>query len=113
MWQEIYSSILGKTRPQTLYKTKGPLNALFEINTFQVDDLTFLPVANGSKFSPQTWMHTCVSIDSALNHVIIVADGQQLEDKTFPIPAGAKPPKNLAGKLYLLKSWLGFWHQPI
>ena len=52
-----------------------------------------------------------MSIDSALNHVIIVADGQKLEDKTFPIPGGAQPPKNLAGKLLLLKFWLGFWFQ--
>ena len=52
-----------------------------------------------------------MSIDSALNHVIIVADGQKLEDNTFPIPGGAQPPKNLAGKLLLLKFWLGFWFQ--
>ena len=44
--------------------------------------------------------------------MIIVVNGKQLEDRTFSIPAGAEPPKNLSGKLFLLKAYLGFWFQP-
>ena len=76
------------------------------------DDETYTPTTNTTDFIPQTWIHSCVSIDSALNHVIFVANGKQLDDRTFSIPSGAEPPKNLSGKLLLLKAYLGFWYQP-
>ena len=58
-----------------------------------------------------TWVHSCVAIDSALNHFLVVVNGKQLEDKAFPIPAGAQPPSNLTEKLLIFKSFLGFWYQ--
>ena len=58
-----------------------------------------------------TWIHSCVAIDSALNHITIVVNGQQLEDKAFPIPDGAERPGNLTGKLLINKLYMGFWYQ--
>ena len=74
--------------------------------------MSFRSTTNTTDFIPQTWIHSCVSIDSALNRMIFVANGKQLEDRTFSIPSGAEPPKNLSGKLLLLKAYLGFWYQP-
>ena len=58
-----------------------------------------------------TWVHSCVAIDSALNHLTVVVNGKKLEDKAFPIPAGAQPPTNLTEKLLLFKRYQGFWYQ--
>ena len=58
-----------------------------------------------------TWVHSCVAIDSARNHLTVVVNGQKLEDKAFPIPSGAQPPSNLTGKLLLFKRYIGFWYQ--
>ena len=58
-----------------------------------------------------TWIHSCLAIDSTLNHLTIVANGKKLEDKAFPIPAGAQPPSNLTGKLLVFKAYIGFWYQ--
>ena len=58
-----------------------------------------------------TWIHSCVAIDSTLNHLTVVVNGEKLEDKTFPIPLGEHPPTNLTEKLLLLKCYIGFWYQ--
>ena len=58
-----------------------------------------------------TWVHSCVAIDSALNHLTVVVNGKKLEDKAFPIPAGEQPPSNLTGKLLIFKGYPGFWYQ--
>ena len=58
-----------------------------------------------------TWIHTCVAIDSTLNHLTVVSNGRQLEDQAFPIPPGAQPPSNLTGKLLIFKLDLGVWYQ--
>ena len=58
-----------------------------------------------------SWIHSCVAIDSARNHLTVVVNGEQLEDQTFPIPEGAASPSNLTGKLLVSKSFLGFWYQ--
>ena len=58
-----------------------------------------------------TWIHSCLAIDSTLNHLTIVANGKKLEDKAFPIPAGAQPPSNLTGKLLMFKTFIGLWYQ--
>ena len=58
-----------------------------------------------------TWIHSCLAIDSSLNHLTVVVNGEKLEDKAFPIPAGAsQPPTNLT-LLPLFKNWMGFWYQ--
>ena len=58
-----------------------------------------------------TWVHSCVAIDSALNHLTVVVNGKKLEDKAFPIPAGEQPPSNLTGKLLISKLSVGIWMQ--
>ena len=58
-----------------------------------------------------TWIHSCVVIDSALNHLTVVVNGKKLEDKAFPIPAGEKPPSNLTDKLLIFKTYFGVWYQ--
>ena len=58
-----------------------------------------------------TWIHSCVAIDSSLNHFTIVVNGQQLEEKAFPIPEGAQRPLNLTEKLLMFKFYVGFWYQ--
>ena len=58
-----------------------------------------------------TWVHSCVAIDSALNHLTVVVNGKKLEDKAFPIPAGEHPPSSLTEKLLILKHDIGFWYQ--
>ena len=58
-----------------------------------------------------TWIHACVTIDSALNHLMVVVNGKKLEDKAFPIPTGAQPPSNLTGRLLIFKQNMGFWYQ--
>ena len=58
-----------------------------------------------------TWVHSCVAIDSTLNHLTVVVNGKKLEDKAFPIPAGAQPPSNLTEKLLIFKNYQGFWYQ--
>ena len=59
-----------------------------------------------------TWVHSCMAIDSALNQIMVVVNGKELEDKAFPIPEGAQPPTNLTEKLLIFKAYLGgFWCQ--
>ena len=58
-----------------------------------------------------TWVHSCIAIDAALNHLTIVVNGHKLEDKAFPIPAEEQHPNNLAGKLFLFKRFFGLWYQ--
>ena len=58
-----------------------------------------------------TWIHSCVAIDSTLNHLTVVVNGKQVEDKTFPIPEGAKPPTDLTEKLLIFKMSIGLWYQ--
>ena len=58
-----------------------------------------------------TWVHSCVAIDSSLNHLIVVVNGEKLEDKAFPIPPGAEPPTNLTESLMIFKTYMGFWYQ--
>ena len=54
-----------------------------------------------------TWIHSCVAIDSALNHLTVVVNGKKLEDKAFPIPAGEEPPSSLTEKLLIFKGSIG------
>ena len=70
-----------------------------------------MPTTNSTTILEMTWIHSCVAIDSVLNHLTIVVNGQQLEDKAFPIPEGAQPPSNLTEKLLLFKSYFGMWYQ--
>ena len=56
-----------------------------------------------------TWIHSCVAVDSALNHLTVVVNGKKLEDKAFPIPAGEQPPSDLTEKLLIFKNYIGFW----
>ena len=42
---------------------------------------------------------------------MVVVNGEKLEDKAFPIPAGEQPPTNLTGKLLIFKLYFGFWYQ--
>ena len=59
-----------------------------------------------------TWVHSCVAVDSALNHLTVVVNGKKLEEKSFPIPEGAQPPTSLMGKLLVFKVYFGgFWYQ--
>ena len=58
-----------------------------------------------------TWIHSCVAIDSTLNHLTVVVNGKQVEDKTFPIPEGAQPPTDLTEKLLIFKMSIGLWYQ--
>ena len=58
-----------------------------------------------------TWVHSCVAIDSTLNHLTVVVNGKQLEDKAFPTAAGEEPPTNLTGKFLIFKLYIGFWYQ--
>ena len=58
-----------------------------------------------------TWIHSCVAIDSTLNHLTVVVNGKKLEDKAFPIPEGAQPPSNLTERLLVLKFYSGIWYQ--
>ena len=58
-----------------------------------------------------TWINSCVAIDSALNHLVVVVNGKKLEDKAFPIPEGEQPPSNLTGKLLIFKNFIGLWYQ--
>ena len=60
---------------------------------------------------PFSWVHVCVAVDSSRNHLKIVANGLQIEDKVFPVPEGEQPPTNLSGKLFLFKAFVGFWYQ--
>ena len=57
------------------------------------------------------WVHSCLAIDSTLNHLTWVVNGKKLEDKAFPIPAGEQPLSNLTGKLLIYKVFVGFWYQ--
>ena len=52
-----------------------------------------------------------MAIDSNLNHLTVVVNGKQLEDKAFPTAAGEQPPTNLTGKLLIFKLYIGFWYQ--
>ena len=58
-----------------------------------------------------TWVHSCVAIDSSLNHLTVVVNGKKLEDKAFPIPVEAQPPSNLTERLLIFKHYMGFWYQ--
>ena len=58
-----------------------------------------------------TWIHSCVAIDSSLNHLTVVVNGQQLEDKAFPIPPGAEPPSSLTENFLIFKNYIGLWYQ--
>ena len=58
-----------------------------------------------------SWVHSCVAIDSTLNHLTVVVNGKKLEDKSFPIPSGAEPPTDLTEKLLIFKAFVGFWYQ--
>ena len=58
-----------------------------------------------------TWIHSCVAIDSSLNHLTVVVNGQQLEDKAFPIPPGAEPPSSLTENFLMFKNYIGLWYQ--
>ena len=58
-----------------------------------------------------TWIHSCVAVDSTLNHLTVVVNGKKLEDKAFPIPAGEQPPSDLTGKLAIFKGSIGLWYQ--
>ena len=58
-----------------------------------------------------TWIHSCVAIDSTLNHLMVVVNGKKLEDKAFPIPVGSQHPSNLTKRLLIFKHYKGFWYQ--
>ena len=47
-----------------------------------------MKLPNTTSVLPMTWVHSCISIDSTLNHMVVVINGEKLEDKAFPIPAG-------------------------
>ena len=66
---------------------------------------------NTTTFVQFSWVHVCVAVDSIKNHLRIVANGAQLEDKAFPVPEGERSPTNLTGKLFLFKAFIGFWYQ--
>ena len=79
---------------------------------FQVDEATtFAQTSNTTEFVPFSWIHACVAVDSSTNQLKIVANGKQIEDKSFPAPEGEQPPTDLTGKLFLFKAFVGFWYQ--
>ena len=65
---------------------------------------------NSTRVPEMTWIHSCVAIDSTLNHLTVVVNGKKLEDKAFPITAGEEPPSNLTHKLLIFKSYVGIWY---
>ena len=67
-----------------------------------------MTTTNSASVLQMTWTHSCVAIDSALNHLTVVVNGKKLEDKAFPIPAGEQPPSNLTGKLLIFKNYIVF-----
>ena len=78
------------------------------MHNFQVFDQALIPTTNTTPVQHMSWIHSCVAIDSGLNHLTVVVNGQPLEDKAFPIPDGAQPPpKNLTGKLDLFRVNIG------
>ena len=58
-----------------------------------------------------SWIHSCVAVDSTLNHLTVVVNGIQVEDKTFPIPEEEQPPTDLTEKLLIFKMSIGMWYQ--
>ena len=76
-----------------------------------MDTRTMITTTNTTEVPQMTWVHSCVAIDSILNHLTVVVNGQKLEDKAFPAPAGEQPLTNLTGKLLIFKYWMGFWYQ--
>ena len=70
-----------------------------------------MATTNSTSVLQMTWIHSCVAIDSALNHFFVVVNGKKLEDRAFPIPEGEQPPSNLTEKLLIFKLNIGFWYQ--
>ena len=68
-----------------------------------------MTTTNSTRVLQMTWIHSCVAVDSALNHLTVVVNGKKLEDKAFPIPAGEQPPSDLTEKLLIFKNYIGFW----
>ena len=60
---------------------------------------------------PRNDLDSQSAIDCILNHLTVVVNGKKLEDKSFPIPAGAQPPTNLTEKFLIFKLYQGFWCQ--
>ena len=59
-----------------------------------------------------TWLHSCMAVDSTLNHFTIVVNGQTLDRRAFPIPEGEQAPINLTEKLLVFKIYNGgIWYQ--
>ena len=77
----------------------------------QVDTHAYMTTTNSTRVPEMTWIHSCVTIDSILNHLTVVVNGKMLEDKVFAIPAGAQPPSSLTEKLFIFKAHWGFWYQ--
>ena len=77
----------------------------------QVDKQSSVTTTNSTSVPQMAWMHSCVAIDSTLNHFTVVVNGKQVEDKSFPIPEGAKPPTDLTEKLLIFKQFIGFWYR--
>ena len=59
------------------------------------------------------WSHGCVSVDTISGRLIIVLNGETIEDKIFKDLTGAtdKIPRDLSQKLLLGKVFQGFWYQ--
>ena len=82
-----------------------------DVLVLQVDTLSYIGTTNSTPVLQMTWIHSCVAIDSTLNHLTVVVNGKKLEDKAFPIPEGAQPPSNLTERLLVLKFYSGIWYQ--
>ena len=74
-----------------------------DVLVLQVDTLSYIGTTNSTPVLQMTWIHSCVAIDSSLNHLTVVVNGEKLEDKAFPIPVGAQPPSNLTERLLMFK----------
>ena len=59
------------------------------------------------------WSHGCVSVDTISGRLIIVFNGETIEDNIFKELTGAtdKVPQDLSQKLLLGKIFQGFWYQ--
>ena len=85
--------------------------SIFDDHVVKVDDAVHIKTTNSTYVPQMAWVHCCIAIDSTLNRLTVVVNGQQLEDKAFPIPSGAQPPSNLTGNVLVFKNYIGIWYQ--
>ena len=78
----------------------------------KVDNQGYIETTNSTAILQVTWVHSCMAVDSTLNHFTIVVNGKTLDGKAYPIPKGAQPPTNLTEKLLVFKIYnAGIWYQ--